>query len=150
MSNNISLTFLQVLLKKDFLTLWRNKGFLLAFIVMPLLLMTTFVNLQDQTIDRKDKFGEGSMIEDYWSFTSTKMLPHEDHFIPYKYVDEDPSRQAFRSPASCLSKGNGLIKLNFTKIAIVSNDKYIAGNASRYFKDYVFKVNNFPEYWEVV
>ena len=64
MSNNISLTFLQVLLKKDFLTLWRNKGFLLAFIVMPLLLMTTFVNLQDQTIDRKDKFGEGSMIED--------------------------------------------------------------------------------------
>lgn len=92
MLNNISLTFLQVLLKKDFLTLWRNKGFLLAFIVMPLLLMTTFVNLQDQTIDRKDKFGEGSMIEDYWSFTSTKMLPHEGQYIPYPFVDEDPSR----------------------------------------------------------
>ena len=90
------------------------------------------------------------MIEDYWSFTSTKMLPHEDQYVPYPFVDEDPSRQAFRSPAACLYKGNGLIKLNFTKIAIVSNDKYIAGNASRYFKDYVFKVNNFPDYWEVV
>ena len=84
--------FLQVLLKKDFLTLWRNKGFLLAFIVMPLLLMTTFVNLQDQTIDSKDKFGEGSMIEEYMTYTSTKMLPHGDQYIPYKFVDENPDR----------------------------------------------------------
>ena len=91
MSSDLSLTFLKVLLKKDFLTLWRNKGFLLAFIVMPLLLMTTFVDLQDNIIGTKEKYGEGSLIDEFMTYTTTKMIPHQGKYVPYKYVDENPS-----------------------------------------------------------
>ena len=149
MTNKLWLTFLKVLLKKDFLTLWRNKGFMLAFILMPLLLMWVFVNLQNEITDSKDNFGEGSLIKSYFSYTTTKMVDIGEGYIPLRFGDQDPTT-TFRSLASCMYKGDGLIKLNFTKIAIVSNDKHISGNASLYFKNYVFKVNNFPDYWDVV
>ena len=41
----INRTHLKVLLKKDFLTLWRNKGFLIAFIVLPIILMNAFIQI---------------------------------------------------------------------------------------------------------
>ena len=39
----INTTHLKVLLKKDFLSLWRNKGFLVAFIILPIGLMSAFI-----------------------------------------------------------------------------------------------------------
>jgi hypothetical protein len=42
----VNMTHLKVLLKKDFLTLWRNKGFLLAFIFLPIGLMVAFAEIQ--------------------------------------------------------------------------------------------------------
>jgi len=51
--------------------------------------------------------------------------------------------------SSCRVPSIGIQKYNFTKIAVVSGDPYIRGNASLFFKNYVFKVNNFPDYWEV-
>ena len=41
-----NITHLKVLLKKDFLTLWRNRGFLLAFIFLPIGLMIAFAAIQ--------------------------------------------------------------------------------------------------------
>lgn len=42
----VNKTHLKVLLTKDFLTLWRNKGFLLAFIFLPIGLMIAFASIQ--------------------------------------------------------------------------------------------------------
>ena len=39
----INITHLKVLLKKDFITLWRNKGFLLGFVFLPVVLMNAFI-----------------------------------------------------------------------------------------------------------
>ena len=42
----INTTHLKVLLKKDFLTLWRNKGYIAAFFLMPLIFMSLFAYLE--------------------------------------------------------------------------------------------------------
>jgi hypothetical protein len=42
----VNTTHLKVLLKKDFLTLWRNKGFLMAFAILPIGLMIAFAYIQ--------------------------------------------------------------------------------------------------------
>ena len=42
----VNKTHLKVLLTKDFLTLWRNKGFLLAFIFLPIGFMIAFASIQ--------------------------------------------------------------------------------------------------------
>lgn len=43
----INFTHLKVLLKKDFITLWRSKGFLIAFIVLPIILMESFTFIKN-------------------------------------------------------------------------------------------------------
>ena len=64
-------THLKVLLKKDFLTLRRNLGFIIAFIVLPLGLMNAFIAIEG-LVDNGDK--EGSLIRDNFHFTSNVLL----------------------------------------------------------------------------
>jgi ABC-type multidrug transport system permease subunit len=50
-SYHLKFTYLKVLLTKDFLTLWRNKGYLIAFIIMPLILLFSFVGLTNSILN---------------------------------------------------------------------------------------------------
>ena len=42
----INLTHLKVLLQKDFITLWRSKGFMIAFVLLPIGIMAAFISIQ--------------------------------------------------------------------------------------------------------
>lgn len=43
----INNTHLKVLLRKDFITLWRSKGFCIAFILIPIILMNAFIAIRN-------------------------------------------------------------------------------------------------------
>ena len=60
---------LKVLLKKDFLTLKRNLGFLFAFIVMPIGLMSAFIAIQN-LVDNGTK--SGTLLTEHFKYTTTK------------------------------------------------------------------------------
>ena len=67
----INLTHLKVLLKKDFLTLWRSKAFLTGFVLLPIILTYAFIYIKS-LFDRGIK--EGPLIYDNFKYTSTKNL----------------------------------------------------------------------------
>lgn len=52
----INWTHLKVLLKKDFISLWRSKGFLIGFILIPFVLMYSFYALKG-IVDNGPKSG---------------------------------------------------------------------------------------------
>jgi len=60
---------LKVLLKKDFLTLKRNLGFLLAFIVLPVGLMSAFIAIQN-LVDKGTK--QGTLLNDHFHYSTNK------------------------------------------------------------------------------
>ena len=64
----INITHLKVLLKKDLITLWRSKGFLIAFIVLPILLMESFTFIKN-LVDKGEQ--SGHLINDFFRYTST-------------------------------------------------------------------------------
>jgi ABC-type Na+ efflux pump permease subunit len=65
----INLSHLKVLLKKDFLTLWRSKFFILGFFLIPVLLMYSFIYIMNQ-FNKGVK--EGSLIYNNFKYTTTK------------------------------------------------------------------------------
>jgi ABC-type Na+ efflux pump permease subunit len=65
----INLTHLRVLLKKDLISLWRSKGFMLGFILFPFILMYSFYILKG-LVDNGPKSGQ--LINDYFRFSSNK------------------------------------------------------------------------------
>ena len=65
----VNLTHLRVLLKKDFLTLWRSKAFLVGFILLPIILIYSFIYIKS-LFDRGTKVGP--LIYDNFKYTSTK------------------------------------------------------------------------------
>ena len=71
LSNKIKMVntaHLKVLLAKDFLTLKRNIGFVLAFIILPLGLMGTFIEIQS-LVDNGTH--TGSLVADNFRYTTT-------------------------------------------------------------------------------
>lgn len=64
----VNTTHLKVLLKKDFLTLWRNKGFLFAFAILPIGLMIAFAYIQSLVDDGPES---GSLIAANFRYTSS-------------------------------------------------------------------------------
>lgn len=70
----INFTHLKVLLTKDILTLRRNIGFVVAFIVLPLGLMGAFIAIQDLVVKGTV---EGSLMKDHFFYTSTSYFPVE-------------------------------------------------------------------------
>ena len=67
---------LKVLLKKDFLTLWRNKGFIVTFCVLPIALMSAFTAIQN-LVNKGEK--SGSLIKEYFRYTSNfPIAPYMD------------------------------------------------------------------------
>ena len=65
----VNLNHLKVLLKKDFLTLWRSKAFLSGLILLPIILTYAFIYIKS-TVDRGTKVGP--LIYDNFRYTSTK------------------------------------------------------------------------------
>lgn len=60
---------LKVLLKKDFLTLKRNLGFLFAFVVLPVGLMSAFIAIQN-LVDNGTK--SGTLLTDNFKYSTNK------------------------------------------------------------------------------
>lgn len=86
----MNLAHLRVLLVKDYLTLWRNKGFLIAFIVAPILLTNIFILIQNELMHVAGGLKSGSMIDEYFSFTTTKRdidLKYEQKVVPSNFED---------------------------------------------------------------
>ena len=88
------------------------------------------------------------MIRQYFKYSTTDFHHTNDGYIPGPFGDAWDFNM-ISTISSCRVPSIGIQKYNFTKIAVVSGDPYIRGNASLFFKNYVFKVNNFPDYWEV-
>ena len=70
----MAMTYMNVLLKKDFLTLWRNKGFLVSFIVTPIILMYVFIMIQNQMMNVNIKLKSGSLVDEYFRYTTNKRV----------------------------------------------------------------------------
>jgi membrane protein CcdC involved in cytochrome C biogenesis len=64
----VNKTHLKVLIKKDLITLWRSKGFLIAFLILPIVLICLFIWIKS-LVDNGEK--SGSLIYDYFRYTST-------------------------------------------------------------------------------
>jgi len=64
----INTTHLKVLLKKDFITLWRNKGFLFGFIFLPVVLMNAFIQIQ-KLVDKGPV--SAPLVHENFRYTST-------------------------------------------------------------------------------
>ena len=65
----VNLNHLKVLLKKDFLTLWRSKGFIITFIALPIILIYLFIYILS-LYNRGSKIGP--LIYNFFRYTSTK------------------------------------------------------------------------------
>jgi hypothetical protein len=83
----VNTTHLKVLLKKDFLTLWRNKGFLFAFLVLPFGLMIAFAYIQS-LVDNGSK--SGSLINDYFRYVSTDYDNYGGFKLNKAFMDVPP------------------------------------------------------------
>lgn len=64
----INYTHVKVLLKKDFFTLWRNKTYIFAFLIVPIGMMSIFFGIQ-HLIDKGN--AEGSLINDNFRYVSS-------------------------------------------------------------------------------
>jgi ABC-type Na+ efflux pump permease subunit len=64
----VNKTHLKVLIKKDLITLWRSKGFLISFIILPIVLIGLF-NWIKSLVDNGEK--SGSLIYDNFRYSST-------------------------------------------------------------------------------
>lgn len=78
----VNFTHLSVLVKKDFLTLKRSWGFVLAFIILPIGLMGAFIGIQG-LVDNGTY--EGNLIYDHFTFTTTKPVINPNGMSFYEY-----------------------------------------------------------------
>ena len=136
----INFTHLGVLLKKDFLTLWRSYGFLIAFIVLPIGLMGAFIGIQG-LVD--NGITSGSLIYDHFYWTSTKPLGNPlqpetlINFYGYEGFDSTtftPKKQWSNILKGCIYQNSA--KYNYTKLAVVAEDPAVAADMQTFFTDY--------------
>ena len=80
----INFTHLKVLLQKDFITLWRSKGFMCAFIILPIGIMAAFIAIQS-LVDNGQK--SGNLIYDYFRYTTTAVSPFDQSFWGYSFIN---------------------------------------------------------------
>jgi len=76
-----------VLLLKDLITLWRNKAFIAAFVIMPVGLMLAFSGIQG-LIDKGTK--EGPLIFEEFHYLSTPYVSVEKPNIFKNFSSSNP------------------------------------------------------------
>lgn len=64
----VNCTHLKVLLKKDFITLWRSWGFCISFILIPIILMQGFIAIRNLIVTG---YLSGPLIFDNFKYTTT-------------------------------------------------------------------------------
>ena len=145
----VNTTHLKVLLKKDFLTLWRNTGFLIAFAILPIGLMIAFAYIQS-LVDLGPY--EGTLLSEYFRYTSNlyTTIPSEpplqvnlpfQNVQPYADIDPDsgiPNEVYMSDIQKCAAQNQG--KYYYSKIAVIADDDSVKNDAVQYFTDYVFKL----------
>lgn len=139
----VNTTHLKVLLTKDYLTLRRNVGFIIAFLLLPIALMVAFISIQ-QLVDKGEK--SGSLVDENFFYTSTHFIHNETTKQTYNFpfMDIPPiDIQNFQFRASSLMKctQQNPSKYYFSKVAIVAQDATLRANLVEYFEKYVFKQN---------
>jgi hypothetical protein len=65
----INNTHLRVLLRKDFITLWRSKVFCIMFLLVPIILMIAFSAIKNLVVNGDIS---GPLIYNNFKYTSTK------------------------------------------------------------------------------
>jgi hypothetical protein len=65
----INNTHLKVLLRKDFITLWRSKGFCIAFVLIPIILMNAFIAIRNLIVNGPL---QEPLIFDNFKYSTTK------------------------------------------------------------------------------
>jgi len=150
---------LKVLLMKDWLTLKRNKGFIVSFIVVPIAFCGLFCWLQSLALDGTRV---GSLIENpetkkpsgnMW-FTSNEpatplnlQIPTAPNWLTVLLNLNSESitfANATTVATHCgkvLTGGGG----DYTKIGIVATDKTVRDNAKTFFTDYFLTENSLPD-----
>ena len=154
-------THLKVLLTKDFLTLRRNVGFIVAFIFLPVGLMSAFIAIQG-LVDNGTK--EGELISENFKYTSTAMTNYNAlmpglGWMPSPFMNVPPINipgsgsnltdtdfQTFASSLQKCTKQNKA-KYHFSEFAVVAADDTVRQNAIGYFQKYVFSNLHFPANW---
>lgn len=138
-------THLKVLLKKDFLTLFRNKGYLIGFILVPAFFMGTFISVKS-LFDKGET--EGPLIYDHFKFTSTQeSIGPFKTFLEYGAASADNSTSYFSTLLSACGYKNRA-KYHYSKVAIVADEEQLGpeaeeiGQAAKdYFDSYVLNIN---------
>lgn len=94
---------------------------MVAFLLMPIILIFSFVGLEKSILDVNGEFGEGSMIAGYFKYTTNNIhwLKDKNMWAPGFFGDIGPYNK-IESIKNCMIPSLGIQKYNFTKIAIVS------------------------------
>lgn len=141
----INRTHLKVLLKKDFLTLVRNRGYVIGFVLVPVAFMAIFIGVKS-LFDKGET--EGPLIFDHFKYTSTAYdpllntspikffgNPRKGGYAPL--VIQGDGAQTFQSSLlNCALKNKG--RYYYSKIAVISADTELNAQAKAYFEEYVF------------
>lgn len=132
----VNTTHLKVLLKKDFLTLWRNKGFLLAFAILPIGLMIAFAYIQS-LVD--NGLYTGNLVDEYFRYVSNQYevkppgINKRFMDVPPAVLDDQgfPSQVYSSDIGKCKAQNQG--KYYFSKVAVISGDEDVQTAAQTYF-----------------
>jgi len=142
----INRTHLKVLLKKDFLTLVRNRGYVIGFVLVPVAFMAIFIAVKS-LFDKGET--EGPLIFDHFKYTSTAYdpvlntspikffgNPRAGGYSPLVAHSADEAQTFQSSLLSCAKKNKG--RYYYSKIAVISADTELNAQAKAYFEEYVF------------
>lgn len=86
----INYNHLKSLLKKDFLTLWRNKAYLVAFVLLPVLLMWAQSGIVILVEDESEVPGGGEKVEESFKYISNVPLKIEEFDLLAPFGDDIP------------------------------------------------------------
>lgn len=148
----INTTHLRVLLAKDFLTLRRNQGYILAFLLLPLGLMSAFIGIQ-RLVDKGAR--EGSLMQEDFFYTSTLFFNMNASVVNAPFMDVLPYNKdvgefgtLYASSLQACTRQNRN-KYHYSKAMIISDNGDVRLDFKRYMEDYMFKVAGFPSNWTV-
>mmetsp|Transcript_270 Transcript_270/g.477 ORF Transcript_270/g.477 Transcript_270/m.477 type:complete len:148 (-) Transcript_270:5001-5444(-) len=125
----VNQTHLKVLVKKDFLTLWRNRGFLYAFVLLPLILIGTFIAILEAVGNGTN---DGKLFDENFKFTSNQVLQK------FQFGDFDPLTQLSTMAGCGIQNAQ---KYTYSKIGIVAEDEELRNNAATFFTNVVLPLN---------
>ena len=146
---------MEVLLKKDFLTLRRNKGLCIAMYLVPVALMIAFIELQT-VVDKGPK--GGSLVDEHFKYSSNLPWASFEDVVPLdaEALEKGDLRHSNVTTLLFQTLPNQE-KYSFTQFAIVNeagdvqcknakDGRNISADAKAYFEDYVFPITGITNF----